>query len=99
MNNQDNRLDHVVVLLFVGMLVFTAILMYEAQARPNDGQTFQVIAGLLTAFSGSFFTRIKPKGDNDGPIKTKTTVDQSAGTVVQETQAGKTETDTTKGDS
>ena len=26
---------------------------------PNDGQTFQVISGLLTGFAGAFFMRIK----------------------------------------
>ena len=60
----ESRLEPVVVLLFIGMLVFTGILLYVQKFFPNDGQTFQVIAGLLSAFSGAFFMRVKPRGTN-----------------------------------
>ena len=55
------RVEPVVLLLFVGMLFFTGVLLFTAWIWPSDGQVFQVIAGILTAFSGAFFMRIKPR--------------------------------------
>lgn len=54
-------LEPVVVLLFVGILIFTTVLIGLAFLRPNDGQTFQIVSGLVTAFSGAFFMRINPQ--------------------------------------
>ncbi len=89
MKPSEARIEPIMYLLFAGMLIFTGILLWIAQARPNDGQTFQVIAGLLTAFSGSFFTRLKPRNPEDTPpSKTTTTIDKDAGRLVQETQVG-----------
>ena len=61
------RIDPVLLLLFLGMLVFTGLLLLISKWSPNDGQTFQVISGLLTAFSGAFFLRIKPKTEDKTP--------------------------------
>jgi cytochrome c biogenesis protein CcdA len=75
-----NRIEPVVLLLFVGMLVFTGILLFVEKFYPNDGQMFQVIAGLLTAFSGAFFMRVKPKAADDGG-KSSATITTDGGTV------------------
>ena len=48
-------------LLFIGILFFTILLITMSKWSPTDGQTFQVISGLLTAFSGAFFARINPQ--------------------------------------
>ena len=59
-------LDPVLILLFVGMLIFVCLLFVVQTWWPNDGQLFQVIAGVLTAFTGSFFTRLKPRTPGAG---------------------------------
>ncbi len=33
----------------------------------SDGQTFQIIAGLVTGFSGALLMRVKPKNATDDP--------------------------------
>ncbi len=75
------------------MLLFSVVLIFCEHYFPMDGQIFQVFSGLLTGISGAFLMRIKPRGlDPSGdpaPTKTTTTVDQNAGTVVQQTQVGK----------
>ena len=38
-------------LLFIGIVFFTLLLMLEAKFYASDGQTFQVLSGLLTGFS------------------------------------------------
>ena len=68
--NNSNKIDPVLYLLAVCMLVFTGILIWVEYRFQNDGQMFQVIAGLLTGFAGSFFTRLKPpdkQADNTPP--------------------------------
>lgn len=57
----QGKLEPVIALLFVGMIFFTAMLFAAEKWFPNDGQMFQVVAGLLTGFSGAFFMRVKPK--------------------------------------
>jgi hypothetical protein len=56
----ERKVEPVVLLLFVGMVVFTVALFACETYFPNDGQMFQVVAGLLTGFSGAFFMRVKP---------------------------------------
>lgn len=53
--------DRVLYLLFAGMVIFAGLLIYIEHYFKDDGQLFQVISGLLTAFSGSFFTRLQTK--------------------------------------
>jgi hypothetical protein len=53
----------------VGALVITLIVV--SKWSPNDGQTFQVISGVLATFSGVLAGRISPKsiikkGEDDG---------------------------------
>lgn len=62
-----NRLEPVLVLLAVMILFFTGLLVAMAKFFPTDGQTFQVISGLLTGFGGAFLARIKPAGNKDDP--------------------------------
>ena len=103
MKPMQDKIEPVVLLLFLGMIIFAGVLLGCEHFFPMDGQLFQVFAGLLTGFSGAFFMRVKPKNaDVDGgvPTHTTTTVDQNAKTVVQETQVGNTAvTDPPKGDS
>lgn len=54
-------------LLFFGIIFFVFILIYLARFEANDGQTFQVISGLITGFAGAFFGRMKPKADATKP--------------------------------
>lgn len=60
----ENKLEPVVRLLFIGMVIFAALLFVSEKFFPMDGQMFQVIAGLLTGFSGAFFMRVKPKNES-----------------------------------
>ena len=60
-------IDAVDKLLFLGIVFFTFVLLAIARFQPNDGQTFQIIGGLLTGFSGAFFARMKPKADTPTP--------------------------------
>lgn len=69
----ETKLEPVILLLFIGMVFFTAMLFTAEHYFPMDGQMFQVIAGLLTGFSGAFFMRVKPKSaanSNDDPVDT-----------------------------
>lgn len=75
-----SKVDPVLWLLFLGMLVFTAILLYVEKFYPNDGQIFQVISGLVTGFAGAFFARMKPDTSKPpeppGTQKTEVTITQ-----------------------
>ena len=51
-------------LLCGGIAFFTILLVAISKWSPNDGQTFQVVSGLLTGFSGAFFARMKPVGQS-----------------------------------
>jgi hypothetical protein len=64
-NRQANKVEPVVVLLFLGMVFFTFMLFASEKWFPSDGQMFQVVAGLLSGFSGAFFMRIKPRSEPD----------------------------------
>ena len=66
-------MDPVLLLLFAGMVLFTAMLIIVDKAFPNDGQTFQVISGLLTGFSGAFFGRLVPQKEHPGETESRTT--------------------------
>lgn len=79
--NNNSKIEPIVLLLFIGMLVWSALLFVCQQYYSDDGQIFQVISGLLTGFSGAFFMRIKPRGvdiENLRPpseVETKTTIE------------------------
>jgi hypothetical protein len=59
------KVEPVVLLLFLGMVIFAGLLFVSEKFFPSDGQFFQVIAGLLTGFSGAFFMRVKPRESAD----------------------------------
>ena len=77
------KVDYVLFLLFAGMLMFAGLLFVCDVWFKDDAQLFQVIAGLLTGFSGSFFTRLKPKEPTVIPPTSLTS-------TVQETTVSKT---------
>lgn len=77
--NRD-KVDPVLYLLFAGMLVFAGILIACEHFFMADGQMFQVMAGLLTGFSGAFFGRINPTKripDSQQPGTTTVTATQT----------------------
>lgn len=57
-----SHVDPIMWLLFAGIVFFTLLLVAISKWSPNDGQTFQVLSGLLTGFAGAFFGRMKPSG-------------------------------------
>lgn len=57
----ENRIEPIVLLLVGLVLFFTCILVWVAKFMSSDGQTFQIIAGLVTGFSGALLMRVKPK--------------------------------------
>lgn len=63
---ENNRLDAVVILLTGLVMFFSGVLIWIAVYLKSDGQTFQIIASLVTGFSGALLMRIKPRGSKDG---------------------------------
>lgn len=59
---KDDKLEPVVLLLLIGIIFFTGMILVCEKWYPMDGQLFQVMASLLSGFSGAFFMRIKPRG-------------------------------------
>lgn len=54
------RVEPVLKLLTCLLIFFTAILLYVAKYMDSDGQTFQVISGLLMGVAGALLGWIKP---------------------------------------
>jgi hypothetical protein len=52
-------IDATVLLLFVGIFGAVAALIYIEHMFKGEANCFQVIAGLITAFSSSLFTKLK----------------------------------------
>ncbi len=86
---QSWKIDPVLLLLFSGVLAFTGLLIWVAKAFPNDGQTFQVISGLLTGFAGSFFTRLNPRSPSSDDQTKSTLHAQGSGATVSITEEKK----------
>lgn len=61
------KLDPIDKLLFIGMMVFSVIIFVCNVLFPMDGQIFQVYSGVLGAFSGAFFARLKDSKANIPP--------------------------------
>src|SRR4051812_44212317 len=65
-------LEPVLVLLFVGILIFAATLIAVDILLPKEGEVFTTMAALLSGFSGAFFGRINPttpaKQDPQNPL-------------------------------
>lgn len=57
----SHKIDPVLWLLFLGMVLAAGTLIFVEHFFKDDGQVFQVFAGLLASFSGAFFLRVKPR--------------------------------------
>lgn len=64
----SKNIEPIVFLLFGGIIFFTLLLVAISKWSPNDGQTFQVVSGLLTGFAGAFMMRVKPPSNPDNSI-------------------------------
>lgn len=51
----------ITMLLFAGLVLSGAAILWIAKTSPNDGQTFQVFAGVFHDLLGSFLTLIVPR--------------------------------------
>lgn len=60
------------ILLFMGLVFFTGILIFVEWKFSSDGQVFQVIAGLVTGFASSLFTKLKVSKDSPDTTTTAT---------------------------
>ncbi len=76
----------VLKLLIFSILLFVVCLFVCEQFYPNDGQIFQVVAGLVASFSGAFLMFIKNKlGIQDPPPPgTQRMITTDTSTVVKE---------------
>lgn len=77
------RVEPVLKLLTCLLIFFTAILLYVAKYMDSDGQTFQVISGLLMGVAGALLGWIKPPAPGSveplpGTSKQIVTVENSA---------------------
>jgi len=71
----DNKIEPIVLLLCSLVIFYTICLVVVAKLMSSDGQTFQIIAGLVTGFSGALLMRVKPRGTTpDDPIDPPATV-------------------------
>lgn len=67
------RVEPIVALLFGGLVFFTGMVFMCEHFYKDDGQLFQVISNLLSAFSGAFFMRIKARGTETPQVPPGTT--------------------------
>lgn len=89
--HKTEPIEPIIKLLTALVVFFILLLMVESRIAPNDGQTFQVISGVLATFSGVLAGRINPMGkkpDQPPPGSTTITkVDQVTETPPQEPRA------------
>lgn len=74
----NNPVEPIVKLMVGLVLIFTCMLIGVARFLSSDGQTFQIIAGLVTGFSGALLMRVKPRAatpDDPPPVTLRRTVD------------------------
>ena len=71
-NSDPVKVETIDKLLLAAVLFFTLLLVAISKWSPNDGQTFQVISGLLTGFAGAFFARLKTTADKKTPPENTT---------------------------
>jgi hypothetical protein len=86
------KIDPILKLLLVGILFFTATLLYCQKWFPGDGQTFQVIAGLLTGFAGAFLGFAKKElgvPDEQPPLAHRDSVTTTVTAESSEKEPGK----------
>lgn len=75
------ELDVTDVMLFFGIWIACALLLFAERFFNSDGQIFQVFAGVIGMFTGALFTRIKSQAA--GPVVQGTTNVQGPATVLQ----------------
>ncbi len=63
-------------LMFVGIVFFSLLLIWEANHAPSDGQTFQVFSGCLTGFVGAFLMKQKPPDKDKKPTPPPATTEE-----------------------
>lgn len=78
MGDHNEKIDRVLLLLLAGTMFFTGALFAGRIWFKDDQALFSVLAGLVTAFSASFFTRLKPKDTPPSLPIDKSTLDVSA---------------------
>lgn len=54
------KVDRITTYLWLSVLIFASGLVLVDKLFPNEGQVFQVIAGLATGFMGALLNRITP---------------------------------------
>lgn len=80
----SEKIDPVLYLIFGGMVFFTFVLIGVEHFFMQDAQVFQVVAGILTGFTGAFFARMKPPqqhstgGDDNSVTLTQATGPKTA---------------------
>lgn len=57
---QPGQIEPIIKWLFVLVLILVFTVIGISKWSPNDGQTFQVISGVLTTFAGVLAGRINP---------------------------------------
>lgn len=79
------RIEPILKLLTFLLLFFTGVLLFVAKYMNSDGQTFQVISGLLMGVAGALLGWIKPPSTGSsidpppGTSRAVTTVEVSKG--------------------
>lgn len=69
------QIDSILYLLAAMIVFFTALLFLSSIFLASDGQTFQVISGLLTGSMGAFLARVKPADPALPPPGSRSTVE------------------------
>lgn len=80
-DGNSQKFDRTLLLLFVGIILFTMILFASEIWFMSDSQMFQVIAGVLTAFTGAFFGRIKPAAEVPTNVSATSSPGKSTATI------------------
>lgn len=66
------KVEPVLFLLFLGTLIFAALLIFVEWKFNSDAQVFQVFAGVFTGFAGAFLGRMKPQPEHQEQTNSKT---------------------------
>ena len=88
MKTQDWRVEPILLLLFVGIVLYSVGLVIVSWLLPNNGTLFTVLSGVATSFTGAFFLRVNPKSQAQQDADTKPP-------IAALTETTKTETTTT----
>ena len=59
-NPTTGKVDRITAMLWLSVMIFAGVLVVVDKLFPNEGQVFQVIAGLATGFMGALLNRITP---------------------------------------